>query len=206
MKPMKIKRAFSLLLCFLFLAAGCEKAQRATTQTNEKAAKQFNENNINDFFKTQLIQFLSSASQVNAATEAGVSKQDLDNIYIVAKGQFDLLEDLWPKDFCPEGKTDMQEALKGWSYAKANVAGVAYTLNGFPKNWIITEQKIMYENLSRYEANPFGIQFVRYTNQDVGVAIDMVDNMPRLLSIASKYFERGKHSILTNIEKRSNAP
>lgn len=202
---MKTKPAFALLSCLLFLVVGCDKAQRATTQTNE--------NNFNDLFKTQLMQFLSSASQVNAATEAGVSKQDLSNIYIVAKGQFDLLEKFWPEDFCPEAKTDMQEAFKGWSYAKADFkpgSGIAF-INGrtptpdIAREW--PEAQPMYLNLSQYEANPFGIQFIRVTNQEYGeIAINMEANMPRLLSIASQYFERGRQSIVTEIKKRSNAP
>jgi hypothetical protein len=207
MKPMKTKRAFALLSCLLFLVAGCDKSQRAATQTNETAAKQINENNFNDPFKTQLMQLLSSASQVNAATEAGVSKQDLLRFCIVAKGQFDLLENFWPNDFCPEGKKDMQEAFKGWSCAIGDLAvGNASTNSG--------RAYLMYVTLSQYETNPFRVRFRHYReespDEDLICLSDYrggeCNNMPQLLSIASHYFERGRQSIVTEIKKRSNAP
>jgi hypothetical protein len=148
------------------------------------------------------MQFLSSASQVNAATEAGVSKQDLLRFCIVAKGQFDLLEHFWPNDFCQEGKMDMQEAIKGWSCAIGDLAvGNASTNSG--------RAYLMFVTLSQYEANPFGVRFRHYIeespNEDLICLNDYrggeCNNMPQLLSIASHYFERGRQSIVTEIKK-----
>jgi hypothetical protein len=158
---------------------------------------------ISDSFRSQLMEFLSSASKLNAATETGVSEDNLRNLFSEAKGQFDLLDGFWPANFCQEGRADFREAIKGWSYATSDQTA------GSPSKRARIEAQTCYEELSQYESNPFGIRFIHYTEDILHedcIRLDDVDgkeynSMPALLSIASKYFERGRQSTLNALKQ-----
>lgn len=186
----------SAVVISLVLTVGCSR------QNSEVKPEDNSVNRISDSFRNQLMQFLSSASKLNAATETGASNDELRNSFSETKGQFDLLVGLWPTNFCQTAETDIQEGIKGWSYAASGQPG-GNSINS-------DDHRVVqfYVQLAAYEKqNPFGIEFVhchRYSPCDLIVLNDSegeeYNNMPALLSIASKYFERGRQSILETIK------
>lgn len=188
---LKASPFISFIIIPLVLIVGCSR-QSPETKPEAKSGS-----NISDPFRSQLMQFLSSASRLNAATETGVTKEALRSLISDTKGQFDLLQGLWPDAFCSDGKTDIQEAVKGWSYAASD-------LGGGGSHHHDQRYTAFYSELAAYEkTNPFGIQFTHYTEFEGDDIINLGDNlgekynnMPNLLLIASKYFERGRQSIL----------
>jgi hypothetical protein len=97
----------------------------------------------------------------------------------------------------------MQEAFKGWAYVTVDIpVGAAYSNS-------TVQVQLMYVQLSQYEKNPFRLKFnhIKDKNTDADcIRLDNLEgedfnNMAQLLSIASKYFERGKSSILAEMQK-----
>jgi hypothetical protein len=114
----------------------------------------------NDLFKNQLMQFLTSAYKLNAATEIGTSKDEMHDLFVETKGQFDLAQDLWPDDFCIEGKMDFEKAVEGWTIVNQGRITVASDdTNGVP------ESRLLYWELLSYQFhNPAGQQLLRFTS------------------------------------------
>jgi len=68
-------------------------------------------------FRASLIQFLDVIGELNASTEAGVSRRDFGAGYARAKSKADLLFAQWPKSFQPQAKQDLQKAMEGYELA-----------------------------------------------------------------------------------------
>ena len=170
----------------VILTAGCSKQERNTESNSqpvvqskpEPQSEPKTEAQPANPFTAQLTQFLSSASHLAAASPTGISISDLINSYSFVKEQFDLLDPLWPTNFCQEAKTDIQEALKGWSYASSGpilVAGRADANAG-------ADSQLLYAQLCQYETNPFGILFTHCTNapHQNGDCIYLTDTLHRI--------------------------
>ena len=92
------------------LIAGCGQGP-STGNTTTKSES------IPQEFKSSLLQFLELAGELNASTEAGVTRRDFSAGYAKVKSKSEILFAQWPAAFQPQAKDEIEKAMHGYELA-----------------------------------------------------------------------------------------
>ena len=129
---------------------------------------------ISDSFKTSLMELLAVTGELAAQTEGGVARREFSQTLAKTKSKAEIVFAMWPSNFSPESKAEMQKAIHGWDLALAL--------------WMNDEDVKVLDRSSS-----LGQEIENYGVLMSGLAKSVV---PRIFEVASKHYGEAKTQLL----------
>jgi len=180
-------RSITVLIAsgLLLLASGCHKAP-------EKPK-------LSEIFKSQLIQYLKDGGKLSTQSSEGINVLTLKSQLTDAKATFDLLNSTWPPEFCPEARESFRKSLEGYDLAvrlwesklNQNDEPTEPDINGWSNYQDFAGQALVVKTY-HYNAIVQEYRGRRYLPFDENISI--------LLTLAGGHFQKGRASVLKELE------
>ena len=162
------------------LFGGCGK-QNAGQGTGQKPGK------ISDSFRTSLVELIGVCGELNAQTEGGVARREFSQALAKGKSKAEIVFAMWPREFLPEAKQELQHAIHGWELALALWTNDENTT-------LVSQSSTLGQQIKEYGT----LSHITIFYSDAVLA---KSGVPRIFEAASKHYDAAKSQVLPAVSQ-----